>query len=124
MAELHAAAEPGMSEVAAWAELQKGNYIRGGEWIETRIFSSGPRTNPWFQECGPRILQEGDILAYDTDMIGPYGYCADISRTWVCGAEPTPEQRALYHRALDEIEHNSVKLENILVTRLQGEQGR
>ena len=107
MAELHAAAEPGMSEVAAWAELQKGNYIRGGEWIETRIFSSGPRTNPWFQECGPRILQEGDILAYDTDMIGPYGYCADLSRTFkVGGGEPTPYEKGIYREALDHIQHN------------------
>ena len=29
------------------------NIKRGGEWIETRLLTSGPRTNPWFQECGP-----------------------------------------------------------------------
>jgi hypothetical protein len=56
MDEMRAAARPGVSEIEAWAELQKGNHIRGGEWIETRILSSGPRTNPWFQD-GP--LQGG-----------------------------------------------------------------
>jgi Xaa-Pro dipeptidase len=34
----------------------QGNIRRGGEWIETRLLASGPRTNPWFQECGPRIV--------------------------------------------------------------------
>jgi Xaa-Pro aminopeptidase len=48
------AAVPGVSENDVWAELHKENIIRGGEWIETRILTSGPRTNPWFQECGPR----------------------------------------------------------------------
>ena len=44
-------AEPGISENELWAELHRGNIARGGEWIETRLLSSGPRTNPWFQEC-------------------------------------------------------------------------
>jgi hypothetical protein len=25
------------------------NISLGGEWIETRLLSSGPRTNPWFR---------------------------------------------------------------------------
>ncbi|ASJ76158.1 M24 family metallopeptidase [Granulosicoccus antarcticus] len=54
IAEMQAILQPGKSEVELWAELQRGNHIRGGEWIETRILSSGPRTNPWFQEAGPR----------------------------------------------------------------------
>ena len=43
-------------------------------------------------------------------MIGPFGYCADISRTWVCAAEPTPNQLDLHARALEEIEHNTALL--------------
>ena len=70
-----------MSEDAIWAELHKGNIKRGGEWIETRLLSSGPRTNPWFQECGGRIVQNNEIVAFDTDLIGCYGMCIDISRT-------------------------------------------
>jgi Xaa-Pro dipeptidase len=40
--------QPGMTENDVWAELHKSNIRRGGEWIETRILSSGQRTNPWF----------------------------------------------------------------------------
>jgi len=39
-----------MSEDAIWAVLHAENIKRGGEWIETRLLASGPRTNPWFQE--------------------------------------------------------------------------
>ena len=107
MADMRRAAVPGKTEVDAWAELQKGNFIRGGEWIETRILSSGPRTNPWFQECGPRVMKDGDILAFDTDLIGPYGYCADLSRTWKIGDKPpTPYEKDLYRAAYDHINHN------------------
>ena len=74
-----------VSEDDIWAELHKGNIRRGGEWIETRLLASGPRTNPWFQECGPRIVQENEIVAFDTDLIGAYGFCIDISRTWWVG---------------------------------------
>lgn len=111
MAEMQIAAVPGMSEVAAWAELQKGNHIRGGEWIETRILSSGVRTNPWFQECGPRVMQNGDILAFDTDLIGPYGYCADLSRTWKIGDQPpTDYEKDIYKAAYEHIRYNMALL--------------
>ena len=103
--------KPGIAEVDAWAVLQQGNHIRGGEWIETRILSSGPRTNPWFQECGPRTLQDGDILAFDTDMVGPYGYCADLSRTWKVGNQPpTAYEANIYREAVDHIQHNMALL--------------
>jgi len=108
MAEMEAMVRPGITEVDAWAVLQHGNHIRGGEWIETRILSSGPRTNPWFQEAGPRVMAEGDILAYDTDLIGTYGYCADLSRTLIVGdAEPSAYEKQLYRDALDHIQVNT-----------------
>jgi len=25
-----------------------------------------------------RLIEDGDLVAYDTDMIGPFGYCADV----------------------------------------------
>ncbi len=84
---MHLAALPGLSEDEIWAVLHAENIKRGGEWIETRLLASGPRTNPWFQECGPRILQNNEILAFDTDLIGSYGICVDISRTWWVGDE-------------------------------------
>jgi Xaa-Pro dipeptidase len=75
----------GVSEDDVWASLHAGNIRRGGEWIETRLLASGPRTNPWFQECGPRIIANNEIVAFDTDLIGSYGICIDISRTWWIG---------------------------------------
>ena len=87
-----------------WAALHAGNIKRGGEWIETRLLASGPRTNPWFQECGPRIMAAGDMLAFDTDLVGTYGYCCDISRSWIVGdAPPTANQKQLYQIAYEHI---------------------
>ncbi len=108
IAAMRKSTKPGMTENDVWAELHKENIRRGGEWIETRILSSGSRTNPWFQECGPRVIQNNELLAFDTDLIGCYGMCADISRTWFIGdGEPTAEQRRLHRVALEHIQHNT-----------------
>ena len=105
--EMRDAMRPGVSENEMWAALHAGNIKRGGEWIETRILASGPRTNPWFQECGPRIMQEGDMMAFDTDLVGTHGYCCDISRSWIVGdAKPTDEQRTLYQIAYEHVMTN------------------
>lgn len=112
MAEMQAALRPGISENELWAELHRGNIARGGEWIETRLLASGPRTNPWFQECSSRKIEAGDLVAFDTDLIGPYGFCADLSRTWLCGdGEPTQEQRDLHAIAVDQIAHNTALMQ-------------
>ena len=99
--------QAGVTENDVWAALHAGNIRRGGEWIETRILSSGPRTNPWFQESGPRIIQDGDLLAFDTDLISTYGYCCDISRTWLVGdGTPTETQKTLYRDAYEHVMEN------------------
>jgi Xaa-Pro dipeptidase len=104
---MEAAAAPGLTEDDVWAVLHAENIRRGGEWIETRLLSSGPRTNPWFQECGPRVIGNGEILAFDTDLIGPYGMCCDISRTWWVGdGEPTPEMKRAYRIGHEHIREN------------------
>lgn len=106
--EMRQSIRAGATENDVWAALHAGNIRRGGEWIETRLLSSGPRTNPWYQECGPRVLQEGDLVALDTDLIGVYGMCVDISRTWICGdLEPTTEQKRLYRIAYEHITTNA-----------------
>jgi Xaa-Pro aminopeptidase len=84
-----------MSEDDIWAVLHAENIRRGGEWIETRLLSSGPRTNPWFQECGGRIVQNNEIVSFDTDLIGSYGICVDISRSWWIG-DRTPPADMIY----------------------------
>lgn len=101
----------GVSEDDIWAELHKGNIRRGGEWIETRLLASGPRTNPWFQECGPRIVQPNEIVAFDTDLIGCYGICIDISRTWWVGdTRPTNAMVSAMAHALDHIRDHQARL--------------
>jgi Xaa-Pro aminopeptidase len=101
----------GVSEDDIWAVLHAENIRRGGEWIETRLLASGPRTNPWFQECGPRIVQNNEIVAFDTDLIGSYGICVDISRTWWVGdGHPRPDMVAAMQHAHEHIQANMALL--------------
>ena len=103
---MHEKLQANMTEEELWAYLYKTNIENGGEWIETRLLTSGPRTNPWFQECSNRIIQKGDLVAFDTDMVGPYGYCADISRTFVEGGKLNDEQKKLHELAYENIKYN------------------
>ena len=43
----------------------------------------------------PHVVQRGDIVLLDCTC-SVHGYQADISRTFVVGAEPTPEQRKIW----------------------------
>lgn len=100
-------AKPGLSEDEIWAVLHAENIKRGGEWIETRLLSTGPRTNPWFQECGPRKLQNNEILAFDTDLVGCYGICTDISRTWWIGDQkPRQDMIDAMKHGVEHIQYN------------------
>jgi len=111
MRRMREALRPGISENELWSLLHQTNIALGGEWIETRLLSSGPRTNTWFQECGDRVIEAGDLVSFDSDLIGPYGYCADISRSWLCGDDkPSDEQRRLYALAYEQIQHNTALL--------------
>ncbi|RLA05095.1 MAG: aminopeptidase P family protein, partial [Gammaproteobacteria bacterium] len=107
MARIYEHSVPGRSEQELWAELHYENARSGGEWLETRLLTCGPRTNPWYQECSDSICREGEMISFDTDMVGPYGYCADLSRSWTCGyTRMTAKQNELYSAALDQIQHN------------------
>lgn len=107
MARMYEVSLPGKTENEIWAELHFENARSGGEWLETRLLACGQRTNPWFQESSDAVCREGEILAFDTDMIGPYGYCADLSRSWTIGhVRMSPRQRDYYRAARDQIEHN------------------
>lgn len=95
---------PGVTENELWSLLHETNIAHGGDWIECRLLTSGPRTNPWFQGASNRRIEAGDLVAFDTDMVGPLGYLADISRTFVCPGKPaTAEQRKLYEIAQDQV---------------------
>jgi len=97
----------GMTENELWAILHKTNIENGGEWIETKLLSSGPRTNPWMQESSEKIIQPNEIVSFDTDMVGPYGYCADISRAFVEGHKFNSEQKKIYQMAVEQIHYNA-----------------
>lgn len=108
MTRMREALTPGMTKTALWSHLHQANIELGGEWIETRLLASGPRTNPWFHEAGPRVIQAGELVSFDTDLIGPNGYCSDISRSWICGDGPSSnEQATLFDLAQEQIRHNT-----------------
>ena len=107
IARMRAAMIPGIREIELWSVLAQTNLAHGGQWHEGRMLSSGPRTNPWIQEACDRPIENGDLVAFDTDMTGPFGYAADMSRTWLCGdGEPSAAQKDVYKRAYEEICHN------------------
>lgn len=107
MARIYDHSVPGVTERELWAHLHFENARSGGDWLETKLLTCGPRTNPWYQECSDRPCQQGEMISFDTDMIGPYGYCADLSRSWTCGfTEMTETQQRLYDTARAQIHHN------------------
>ncbi len=110
MQAMHDQLRPGITENELWSTLHAINIANDGDGVDGRMLCSGPRTNPWYQEASDRPIRAQDLVAFDTDMIGPFGYCADISRTWAVGDAPTPEQYDLHARAIAEIEHNTALL--------------
>ena len=101
------AIRPGVSELQLWALINYTNCANNGDWHDGRMLASGPRINPWCQEASERLVESGDLVGVDTDMIGPFGYFADISRTFHCGPQkPGKRQKQLYRLARDEVEHN------------------
>jgi Xaa-Pro dipeptidase len=104
---LRDAMRPGLSENELWSILHQGVIALGGDYIETRLLSSGTRTNPWFQETGDRRLGENELVALDTDVVGCHGYYCDFSRTFHTGPEePTRQQCDLYRVAHEQVHHN------------------
>lgn len=107
LARVYDHSRPGVTERELWAHLHFENARSGGDWLETKLLTCGPRTNPWYQECSDRACQVGEMISLDTDMIGPYGYCADLSRSWTCGyTAMTDTQDRLFNTALEQIDHN------------------
>jgi len=104
---LEAAIRPGATENEVWSHLHQHIIATDADYVETRLMNSGPRTNPWFQECSDRAMQAGELVALDTDVVGRYGYYADFSRTFLCGdGKATPAQRELYRMAFDQVRTN------------------
>lgn len=107
MHRVHESLRPGVTERELLSIFHQTNIANGGHWLEYALLVSGPRTNPWLEESTMRPIEAGDLVAFDSGLIGPLGYCADVSRTFHCGpGAPSPDQRTLYKLAHDEIEHN------------------
>lgn len=105
--EMRSAMRPGMTENALWSQLHRVNIELGGEWLETRLLTSGRRTNPWYQECSNKVIADGDLVAFDTDLIGIGGYSVDVSRTWHVGdAAVTSNQQRLHDAASEQLANN------------------
>jgi Xaa-Pro dipeptidase len=52
------------------------------------------------QEATDRVVHDGELVGFDTDLVGERGYLMDISRTYLCGDRPaTDEQRRLFQIA-------------------------
>ena len=104
---LRAAIRPGLTEAQLWSVLHQAVIEQNGDYIETRLLNSGPRTNPWFQETSARKIGENELIALDTDVVGCYGYYSDFSRTFHSGPKtPTATQRELYRYAYEQVHHN------------------
>ena len=107
MARMRAALEPGMTERELLAILHHTNIAMGGEWIEYRLLASGGHINPWLVEAGDKIIRAGELVAFDCGLIGPFGYSADVSRTFHCKpGKPTDTQKRLYQLAYENIQRN------------------
>lgn len=106
------AAVPGATENEVWSVLHQANIASGGEWLETRLLTSGQRTNPWYQECSDKAIEAGELLAFDTDLIGIGGYSVDMSRTWLVGdGKPKAAQQRLWDAAYEQLHLNTALLQ-------------
>lgn len=98
---------PGVTEAQLWGILNYTNLANQGGWHEGRMLASGPRINPWLQEATQRVIELGDLVGFDTDMVGPFGYFCDVSRTFYYGQNtPSARQRQLYQLAHEELQTN------------------
>lgn len=107
MAEMRAAIRPGITENELWSVLHRAVIARNADYCETRLLNSGTRTNPWFQEAGPKVIGANELIALDADVVGCHGYYSDFSRTFHAGPDrPGETQKRLYRTAFEQVSHN------------------
>lgn len=104
---LRDAIRPGQTENELWSVLHQAVIAQNGDYCETRLLNSGGRTNPWFQESGPRVIGANELICLDTDVVGCHGYYSDFSRTFHSGPDaPSAAQRELYRIAHEQVHYN------------------
>ena len=105
--QMEAALRPGMTENEVWSRFVGALVAGHGELVVTRLLESGPNTFPYFQECGTRVIEDGDLVCLDTDAIAFESCSVDFSRTFLAGDGPGGSaQRVLYRRAHEQLLHN------------------
>ena len=100
LAETMADVQPGMTEREIAGRLTAALLLHGGESvpIDPHV-QSGPNTALPHGATSDRRVESGDFLLLDF-VTTVAGYYADITRTFVVGAEPTGEQRRVYETVL------------------------
>ena len=71
---LRNAIRPDITENAFWSVLHQSVIEQNGDHCETRLLSTGQRTNPWFQETATYEIGRNELIALDTDVVGCHGY--------------------------------------------------
>lgn len=99
--------KPGVTENYLLSLMNQYNIEHGGEYQETRNMASGHHTNPWFTEASDKIVEDGDMLVCDSDLIGIDGVFTDQTRSFVVGERrPNNEQRTNYALAYEQLQYN------------------
>jgi len=97
LGQLRDAIQPGITENELWSVLHQSVISQNADYCETRLLSSGQRTNPWFQESASKVIGNNELIALDTDVVGCHGYYSDFSRIFHSGPDrPTGSQCTLY----------------------------
>ena len=92
---------PGISENEVMAHLIDYAYsVKGVDFVETIIVSSGPHTWPNNRTFTDRIIGFGDLVFIDV-VIAWNGYHTCYYRTYSIGKQPSSEQNDYYKLALD-----------------------
>jgi len=87
---------PGVKGYEIAGVIAEALYSLGCECIEDIIVASGGHTNPYLREITDKMIQPRDLVILDVCPIGPGNYCADYTRTMLCGERATGEQKQLY----------------------------
>ncbi|MEM7287640.1 MAG: Xaa-Pro peptidase family protein [Actinomycetota bacterium] len=101
------AIEPGLTENQLWSIFHQHVIAEGADYIETRLLKSGPAANPGFAETSDKVIEEDELIAFDTDVVGCHGYYSDFSRTFHVGPhQPSAVQREMYAISHEQVHHN------------------
>ncbi len=86
----------GQTELEIAAVLEGALRRGGSEWYAfPTIVASGPRSALPHARTSGRVVAPGDLLLMDFGAVVD-GYCSDLTRTFVVGAEPTARQREIH----------------------------